>query len=445
MAAWDDCTCGKITADPDIAGIGVLASFIASSALSVISTGLYLAHIRTDPVDHQPPPPPPGTPSTKSSQEWGFDLLDRFVRRRLLDRAMTFLRQPTCIQNRLKRIERALFGLVQALADAQLVTGIAMLTAAVIKLHRDSITVYHFIAVTNLAWFGSGAHLLALLAIRTEVLGSMKDGFRTRYEEYGNAHSWGRWFRKRVSRKLDVWVRLLAMMLMAGLLLYCCWVAGADGLYDHYECPASCARMGPRGGKPLQWMIVSFVFVIRGYSEWVFLLWCTFQTKWIGSKWRERIVDKQGTGNDNWGSLPPWKRFWVWVWYVQNSETLTFVLDGLVWLAYGVASAFIDRNEAHEYFTKEDLWASGEERDKENDVEGFGQLVPLLLIGLPFLQVLQTYCAESRVLQLKPARAPGLNCADVGCHWVAPPAPGASQASPAIPAVHLRQLLGGDQ
>jgi hypothetical protein len=73
-----------------------------------------------------------------------------------------------------------------------------------------------------------------------------------------------------------VWVRLLAMMLMAGLLLYCCWVAGADGLYDHYECPASCARMGPRGGQLLRWMTVSFVFVIRGYLRWVFLLWWTF-------------------------------------------------------------------------------------------------------------------------------------------------------------------------
>ena len=312
---------------------------------------------------------------------------------------MTVLRRPTCIQKRLKRMERALFGFVQALADAQLVTGVAMLTAAVIKLHRDSITVYHFIVVTNLAWFGSGAHLLALLAIRTEVLGSMKDGLRTRYEEYGNANSWGRWFRKRVSRRLDVWVRLLTMMLMAGLLLYCCWVAGADGLYDHYECPANCARMGPRGGVPLQWMIVNFVFVIRGYLEWVFLLWGTFQAKWIGSKWRVRIVDEQGgePGNDNWREFPPWKRCWVWVWYVQKSETLSFVLDGLVWLLLGAVSAFNDRKEAHEYFTREDMWASEDERDKEDDVEGFGQLVPLLLIGLPFLQVLQTYCGEFKI------------------------------------------------
>jgi hypothetical protein len=62
------------------------------------------------------------------------------------------------------------------------------------------------------------------------------------------------------------------------------------------------------------------------------------------------------------------------------------VLDGLAWLVYSVASAFHDRKEAHKYFTREDVWASWGERYKEDDVEGCGQFVPLLLIGLPFLQ-----------------------------------------------------------
>jgi hypothetical protein len=65
------------------------------------------------------------------------------------------------------------------------------------------------------------------------------------------------------------------------------------------------------------------------------------------------------------------------------------VLDGLAWLVYSVASAFHDRKEAHKYFTREDVWASWGERYKEDDVEGCGQFVPLLLICLPFLQVLQ--------------------------------------------------------
>ncbi len=324
---------------------------------------------------------------------------------------MSFLRKPKFIRSRLKRIELALFGLVQSLADTQLVTGLAMLVAAVIKLHEGRISVCHFTVVTNLAWFSSGAHLLALLAIRTEVLGSMKEGQRFQYKDYSD-QGWMKQFAKRASRRLDIWVRLVSMMGMAALLLYCSWVAGADGLYDWYECPAKCALDKPKGGEPLSWMIVSFVFVIRGYWEWVFLLWWTFQKKWLGSRFRVWLVDGQGVGRDDWKNLPLWKRIWVWVWYVEKSETLNFLTDGPGWFIFGVYSAFHDRQVAQDYFSDEKLWASEEERDKENDVEGFGQLMPLLLIGLPFLQVLQAYCGKSD-LSILPRKDKALT------HWTA--------------------------
>lgn len=58
---------------------------------------------------------------------------------------------------------------VVALGDQQIVTGLALMLAALIRMGSDTkpLSTYHFVIVSDLVWFSSNAHLLALLVIRS--------------------------------------------------------------------------------------------------------------------------------------------------------------------------------------------------------------------------------------------------------------------------------------
>ncbi|KAH6631316.1 hypothetical protein F5144DRAFT_570665 [Chaetomium tenue] len=387
------CPDDTLMADPDIAGIGVISSFIASSCLAIIGTCLYLALIRSglvpdgsfDPADGRGRSPPPADGS--------FNLVDRWVRQHICTPSVRFVLRARWIDDRIDRIRRTLFSFVMSLADMQLVTGVAMLTAAVIKLQRGSITVYHFSMVTNLAWFSSNVHLLALLAIRTEHIGSLKKGRRWLPSTSQTGLSMSRRARSAFSRGGDIIARIVAMLTLAALLLYCSYVSGAKGWGDNYNCPAACATGKEKGGSPLAWMVVNFMLVLLTYPQRCLALWPAVGEWWI-DKARHRIVDYQGLpGTDRDRRLNSQRKVFAWVWYVVSSETMEVAVDGFLWFALGVYWTFDDRNSMHRG------WKDYSDIEKENDVEGFGQLVPLLLLGLPFLQILETYCAESREAQ----------------------------------------------
>ncbi|KAM6530130.1 hypothetical protein FALCPG4_008252 [Fusarium falciforme] len=153
---WGDCECSCPQSNPDIAGIGVISSFITSSSLAIIATCLYLMLIRSG-----------------LEREDSFNPIDGWMRRNICDPWVRFVTKVPFIESRIDKIESTLFSFLLSLADMQLVTGIAMLSAAVIKLQdkNDGISAYHFSMVTNLAWFSSMVHQLTLLAIRTKVVG----------------------------------------------------------------------------------------------------------------------------------------------------------------------------------------------------------------------------------------------------------------------------------
>ncbi|RMJ20148.1 hypothetical protein CDV36_000151 [Fusarium kuroshium] len=269
---WGSCKCTCPKPDPDIAGIGVISSFMTSSALAIVSTCLYLMIIRSglDPED-------------------SFNPIDGWARRTFCDPFIGFLTKAECIKSRMDKIESTIFSFVLSLADMQLVTGIAMLSAAIIKLHdeNDEIAIYHFSMVTNLAWFSSTVHLLTLLAIRTKAIGSMKRQYRRKWP--GQKAS----LRHRRARAVIGWggdliVRIISMLILAALLLYCSYVSGAR------ECTC-------------------------------------------------------------------------------------------VWFVLGVYWTIDDRAQFHK------SWKEYVDIENENNAKGFGQLVPILLLGMPFLQGLQTY------------------------------------------------------
>ncbi|KAK3290517.1 uncharacterized protein B0H64DRAFT_412707 [Chaetomium fimeti] len=386
------CSSDTLTADPDIAGIGVISSFIASSCLAIISTCLYLVLIRSgllpdgsfDPAAWQARNFPPNET---------FNPIDRWVRQHICTPFVrSILKRKWIDHARLNKLRRALFAFVLSLADMQLVAGIAMLTAAVIKLHHDSISVYHFSMVTNLAWFSSNVHLLALLAIRTELIGSLKIGRRWLPPPQKDMSVWGR-ARSAFSWGGDIMARVICMLTLAALLLYCSYVSGADGWNDNYHCPAACAKGREKGGEPLAWMVVNFALVLLTYPERCLALWPAVGAWWI-DRARHRIVDNKGLAKpDRDREIRPWRKVFAWFWYVGSSETISIAVDGFLWFALGVYWTFDDRNSVH------NEWKDYTDIGKENDVEGFGQLVPLLLLGLPFLQVLEMYSGQSRQVQ----------------------------------------------
>ncbi|KAJ4168709.1 hypothetical protein NW754_010637 [Fusarium falciforme] len=237
---WGDCECSCPQSNPDIAGIGqVISSFITSSSLAIIATCLYLMLIRSG-----------------LKREDSFNPIDGWMRRNICDPWVRFVTKVPFIESRIDKIESTLFSFLLSLADVQLVTGIAMLSAAVIKLQdkNDGISAYHFSMVINLAWFSSMVHQLTLLAIRTKVVGSMKTQHRGVWPDRKNS-SRSRRARAAIGWGGDLMVRVISMLILASLLLYCSYVSGAKDWYTYSYCSASCAlgkereanRCGGRG------------------------------------------------------------------------------------------------------------------------------------------------------------------------------------------------------
>ncbi|KAI9880073.1 MAG: hypothetical protein M1830_005605 [Pleopsidium flavum] len=162
-----DCTSENqpVPADPDVAGIGVIFSFIATALLTF---GAIVHGYLSD-----------------SLPETTLNRLDRCV----LEHLAQTCRRPwqkiqvalgrtslaecqatdsTAVPKARNQRQDALRRFVLALSDQQLVTGLAMLIAGYTK--RCSMSLYHFNIVTALAWFSSTIHLSTLTVLRDHLM-----------------------------------------------------------------------------------------------------------------------------------------------------------------------------------------------------------------------------------------------------------------------------------
>lgn len=347
---------------------------MTSSVLAIVSTCLYLLIIRSD-----------------LDPEDSFNPIDGWVRRTFCNPFVAFITKAQCIKARMDKIECTIFSFVLSLADMQLVTGIAMLSAAVIKLHdeNDKISIYHFSMVTNLAWYSSTVHLLTLLAIRTKVIGSMKKQYRRGWPGQ-KASSRHRRARAAIGWGGDLIVRIISMLLLAALLLYCSYISGAKDWYKYDHCSARCSLGKEKGGEPLRWTVVNFVLILLTYPRRCLLLWPALGRWWI-DKARHHFLDNKGLGEEFRTSNHPmalWRKIFVWLYYIQESETQGVVLSTCVWFVLGLYWTIDDRKRFHK------SWEGHVGIENENNAKGFGQLVPILLLGMPFLQGLQTYSGK---------------------------------------------------
>ncbi|KAF5604211.1 hypothetical protein FPCIR_960 [Fusarium pseudocircinatum] len=326
-SSWEKCAT-EFDPDPDIAGIGVVTAFITASCLAILSISLYLAiassGLNIIEAPSVRPPPRLGLVETVNP-------IDDWVRRNVSDPFVRLLIRSRWIRAHINQLKRGLYSFVITLADTQLVTGLSILCTATIELHRKEISVYHFVTATNLAWLTSGVHILTLYAIRVETNGGLSN------KHQSDDRSCLKKGRLSSSLGADMICRIFAMLILAGLLLYCTWVTGA-GDWDNYdERLASCAIGMKKAGSPLSWMIASYVLLIQGYtiqclSLWPAVsIWWTNKIKILGSDDRVLGAPKNELKR-RW-----WRLIFMPLYYAFNSEALGVLLfDGVLWFGLGV-------------------------------------------------------------------------------------------------------------
>jgi hypothetical protein len=248
-----------------------------------------------------------------------------------------------------------------------------VLIAGLKGLSDGTMSVYHFTIITDLAWFSSSTHLFSLVVRRC-----YDESAKRRSEEREEHRGW--------RLRLPIIVRVALMLLLASLLLFVCWVSGYSCWYQEFRCPALCTVSGSKGGVPLQWTIVNFVLILYAYPIHMLQLSFTARKFWMHHV-REHILPEQVAYC---GRLPRKPRAllsmaFLTAWNVLASE-VSHAVELIVWFSFGCLWIGQDRARGHEILTDSEL----EEEDK---VGIFSQLVPLLLLLLPFIQLIQCYAS----------------------------------------------------
>jgi hypothetical protein len=309
-----------------------------------------------------------------------FNPIDKVLRQYVCRPVQAFIGADRC-----KLVADALYDVVESLSDTQLVTGNAVLIAAVKKLQFDgTITLYHFSIASDLAWFSSNTHLLSSIAVQGRR--SIKSLARPDIPK----PTW--WPRP------SEFLRILLKTLLATMLLYTCWVMGFYGWTDEYNCPVACITGLPKGGEPVRWTITNFVlilysypFMLLHYSKRGRLEWVTkFRHKWVDDKGlkiqniqlESKSVDAESQGR----GVSYFRAFREWIFlpafYFLASE-LASVLEQITWFTLGVYWTWQDRTGGHSLMTNNIA--------AEEDSWGFGQIVPMLMLLLPLLQFLESW------------------------------------------------------
>ncbi|ORY54979.1 uncharacterized protein BCR38DRAFT_453068 [Pseudomassariella vexata] len=331
---FSQCDCPFIKADPDIAGIGVVAAFIVSIVFTTLATWtcLLLAPVADD----------------------TFNPIDNFFRKFICFRVQSWTGKE-----RADSYLACSRDLVSSLSDQQLVTGIAILAAGLKKLSDGTITIYHFSIVQDLAWLSSNTHRLALV-----IFERFQDSVepRTREKQKKLASPW--------PTRIPILVRYILNVTTDILLLYCCWVEGYEYWYVDWNCPASCTLSYPKGGEPLNWMIVNFFFILYTYPIDFFKL--SKRARMMESRLRQRLLlDQNKSGSPSQSLSGPYRfsrtcsgfrqtisRLSVKVlrsmWIFFASETFA-VLFQLVWTVVGCWECLADRISGQDLMLDEEI------------------------------------------------------------------------------------------
>ncbi|EGZ78568.1 hypothetical protein NEUTE2DRAFT_37257, partial [Neurospora tetrasperma FGSC 2509] len=194
------------------------------------------------------------------------------------------------------KIAKVCYDLALCLGDQQLVTSIALLIAAIKKLHIDrSLSVYHFTYVIDIAFLSSAAYTYT-----TITHWSMKDmdepkddddAFDT--QDPKPLLTW-----ERLRNGLPWTLRLLLMYTLDISLLYSSWAAAREDWDETQGCPALCVmENSPFGGEGRKWMVVNYLQILSSDISGIFDN-ISFFTGRIWPWWvlylRPKLIDERG-------------------------------------------------------------------------------------------------------------------------------------------------------
>ncbi|KAF4835606.1 hypothetical protein CGCTS75_v002377 [Colletotrichum tropicale] len=362
------CSCPRMTAEPDIAGRGVIFAFVFTAFVTLLTTIFCLVIGRTN------------------EERQTMNPLDRFFRKHVSAPARNLMHRLHMNPDLQALVA---YDLVNTLSDLQLVTGMAILVAGMKQLFEGTISTYHFMIVTDLAWFCSNTHLFSLLVI-TSMRDSVKRTHPERYNEQNMV------LPRRMARAL----RIFFMATTVVLLLYALYVGGYAEIYEpgQFRCPMKCSLGLPKGGDPASLMIVNMVMMGYFYGVRIFMSSRTGRIFWMDHV-RSRLIDNQ---TQQFNVLQPEAVFvarwtentaWRWckaafrgVWYFFASEVETIV--GLMaYFSFGIQAVVDDRRIGHSEMEQD-------EKDEENSLM-FSQLVPIFLLIIPFMGLFESYARHS--------------------------------------------------
>ncbi|KAK1689514.1 hypothetical protein BDP55DRAFT_653374 [Colletotrichum godetiae] len=317
-----------------------------------------------------------------------FNPVDRYVRKRISEPLRHFMHRKGFSPDLQSLVA---YDLVNTFSDLQLVTGLAVLVAGFSELATGTISIYHSLIITDLAWFCTNSHLLSLAVTR-----SMRDSVKkTHPHRYSREHT-------ETAARL---VRALRITLMAATFAFLQIAFFGTGYKDMYNiepnCPMKCTLSEPKGGRALRLMVTNMVLMAYFYAVQIFLTWRSGRIFWMDHI-RGSLIDKQGQTVN---ILNPEVVFKQWtenrvlktlkstvlvVWYCLASEA--GVLFGLtIYFVFGVYSLIDDRVRGHK---KMDQKVHNEE-----DEVVYSQLVPIFVMIIPFMGIFESYARHSKAVR----------------------------------------------
>ena len=250
-------------------------------------------------------------------------------------------------------------------------------------LGQGKITVYHMTIVSDMAWFSSGTQLATLMVLSQWLLKTNQ----------------GR--RKYMYLPAITVFRIMCMIVICILLMVIIWMQGYRYWYDGFTMPAHCIPRNPSswGGTNEVWAIISLILLAYGYIASIgtlvsFARMTQNPLPPMIRKWDSHIRQRlQSSGFESCTYLRM-RKLVLGLWYMVQSEVFSLVFN-LLWIILGIVWTTTDRQLGEDAMT-----------EKETDVEseiGFGQLVAIILLMLPFMAWFEGYHSTFEAYQQLPA------------------------------------------
>jgi hypothetical protein len=282
-----------------------------------------------------------------------------------------------------------------SLSDQLLVTYLAILTVAIVKMPNGSLTAYHFAICLDLASFSNGVHSMTLIVLtsyfcrraklpeRASTLGELPDESGT-----------GKVKKRRLP--LMTSLRVVLMSICDILLIFSLVILGYRCWYDVFRCPVACVRkdiVSNYGGEPGAWSTAMIISCLT--SQLLSIMSLTNSgakiLRDIGfnhmPKLDGRLKPNAPPGSKLTISYTMLKNVATHGWWWVNTIVFS-VATTLFWFALGVWMLFGD-------------WAYGHNIMENLGVEntelqwGFGQFVPLIFCVLLFIVAGESYWGKS--------------------------------------------------